>query len=152
MISKFYNTYISTKNFRRKTNISFLWYCYVLDLSWNCCVVPTAIRMRTKPTQRICSEQYKQSSHRSRPWSFLLFSRNAFTHFIETEIKRNLVNSHSFHWRNSVPKEPSCVFLLHSFRKSWLWRYWSWDAVTESSLCVGKRVTALIQQSEHYRS
>ena len=28
------------KNFRRKTNIFFLWYCYVLDLSLGTAVVP----------------------------------------------------------------------------------------------------------------
>ena len=132
-----YNTYISTKKILgEKYFLPLILLCSGF-VTWNCYSSP-ATRMRTKPTQRICSEKHKQLSQRSRPWSFLLFNINTFPHFLATEKKRNLASSHSFHWGNSVPSNFMCIS-PPLFWKNWLWRYRHWaDAVTESSPCVGK--------------
>ena len=116
-------------------------------VTWNCYSSPVT-RTRTKPTQRICSEQYKQLSQRSRPWSFLFFNINTFPHFLATREKET--------WLTHIPSiegtQSQGSFICVSpplFWKSWLWRCRRWaDAVTESSPCVGKRVRALIWQSE----
>ena len=144
---KLYDTYISTKkNLGEKYFLPLILLCSGF-VTWNCYSSPVT-RTRTKPTQRICSEQYKQSSQRSRPWSFLLFNRNVFPHFLAMREKET--------WLTHIPsiEGTQCwgSFICVSpplFWKSWLWRYQHWtDAVTESSPCVGKRVRALIWQSE----
>ena len=105
---KLYNTYISTKKILgEKYFLPLILLCSGF-VTWNCYSSP-ATRMGTRPTQRICSA-YKQSSWRSRPWSFLLFNRNVLPHYFSGERKINLVNSHSFHGGNSVPRELHMCF------------------------------------------